>query len=70
VPGYARRINVGLSEEASAGWDAMGDLTGGNMTAIAEVLGIWMGRAAQQGLKEKVWRDLAADMRKRSHRRS
>ena len=63
------RINVDLSEEARACWDAMGDLTGGNMTAIAEVLGLHMGRAAAGGLKERVWQQVAVDIRRRAHRR-
>lgn len=58
-----------LSAESRAGWEAMGDLTGGNLTAIAEVLGLHMGRAAQAGLRERVWQSIAADIRRRAHRR-
>jgi len=47
----------------------MGDLTGGNLTAIAEVLGLHMGRAAAGGLRDKVWQSVATDIRRRAHRR-
>jgi hypothetical protein len=69
VDGGRKRINVDLSPEARAGWEAMGDLTGGNYTAIAEILGIHMGRAAKSGLKDKTWQAIVADIRRRSHRR-
>jgi len=64
-----KRLSVDLDDDARAGWEAMGERTGGSYTATANVLGRAMLAAIEGRLKDPTWRQLADEITATAWRR-
>jgi hypothetical protein len=64
-----RRLSVDISEVAYDGWEAFGLKTGGSMTAMVEMVGLWLGEQAKAKTMTPGAQALAEKIRVRSFRR-